>query len=155
MGELYAVSIDMTPVYSGVCRSTDSEAMKNLLKKGLSKSTHAIACVCAMLTGASVMNIVEVIDEVKEICGDGVCIYTGNGHTTTKISAGMAFLSHGVIAGGRLHYEPTWNLEESAISRLKNNIILLNKVGKLLRDEPELGRVMAMRKHVYVDKLSV
>jgi hypothetical protein len=91
--------------YSGVCRSTDSEAM----------------------------NIVEVIDEVKEICGDKVCIYTGNGHTTTKISAGMAFLSHGVIAGGRIHYEPTWNLEEGAISRLRNNVMLLNKVGKLLR----------------------
>ena len=101
------------------------------------------------------MNIVEVIDEVKEICGDDVCIYTGNGHTTTKISAGMAFLSHGVIAGGRIHYEPTWNLEDSAISLLKNNILLLNKVGKLLRDEPELGRVMAMQKHVYVDKLNV
>jgi len=37
--DLRAVSIDMTPIYSGVCRSTDSEAM----------------------------NIVEVIDEVKEI----------------------------------------------------------------------------------------
>ncbi|MCE8428899.1 MAG: hypothetical protein J5U19_10975 [Candidatus Methanoperedens sp.] len=74
------------------------------------------------------MNIVEVIDEVKEICGDKVCIYTGNGHTTTKISAGMAFLSHGVIAGGRIHYEPTWNLKDGAISRLKKNIILLNKV---------------------------
>ncbi len=71
------------------------------------------------------------------------------------LRSGMAFLSHGVIAGGRIHYEPTWNLEDSAISRLKNNIILLNKVGKLLRDEPELGRVMAMRKHVYVDKLNV
>jgi hypothetical protein len=38
---------------------------------------------------------------------------------------------------------------------LKNNILLLNKVGKLLRDEPELGRVMAMRKNVYVGKLNV
>jgi hypothetical protein len=125
--DLRAVSIDMTPVYSGVCRSTDSEAM----------------------------NIVEVINEAKEICGDGVRIYTGNGHTTTKISAGMAFLSHGVIAGGRLHYEPTWNLEEGSLSRLRENIVLLNKVGKLLKEEPELGRVMAMRKHVYVDKLNV
>jgi hypothetical protein len=60
------VSIDMTPIYSGVCRSTDS--------------------------------------------------------------AGMAFLSHGVIAGGRIHYEPTWNLEEGAISRLRNNVMLLNKL---------------------------
>ncbi|TAN43448.1 MAG: hypothetical protein EPN24_03455, partial [Candidatus Methanoperedens sp.] len=50
--DLRAVSIDMTPIFSGVCRSTDSEAM----------------------------NIVEVIDEVREICGDGVKIYTGNGH---------------------------------------------------------------------------
>jgi len=125
--DLRAVSIDMTPVYSGVCRSTDSEAM----------------------------NIVEVIDETKEICGDEVRIYTGNGHTTTKISAGMAFLSHGVIAGGRLHYEPTWNLEEGSISRLRENIVLLNKVGKLLKDEPELGRIMAMRKHIYADKLNV
>jgi hypothetical protein len=124
--DLRAVSIDMTPVYSGVCCSTDSEAM----------------------------NIVEVINETNEICGDEVRIYTGNGHTTTKISAGMAFLSHGVIAGGRLHYEPTWNLEESSISCLRENIILLNKVGKLLKDEPELGRVIAMQKHVYVDKLN-
>ena len=87
------VSIDMTPIYSGVYRSTDS--------------------------------------------------------------AGMAFLSHGVIAGGRIHYEPTWNLEEGAISRLRNNVILLNNVGKLLRDEPELGRVMAMQKNVYVNKLNI
>ncbi|MCZ7361888.1 MAG: hypothetical protein O8C58_00880 [Candidatus Methanoperedens sp.] len=106
-------------------------------------------------TDSEAMNIVEVIDEVKEICGDDVHIYTGNGHTTTRISAGMAFLSHGVIAGGRIQYKRTWNLEERAISRLKNNIVLLNKVGKLLRDEPELGRIMAMRKNVYGDKLNV
>ncbi|MBC2707096.1 MAG: hypothetical protein HF977_05120 [ANME-2 cluster archaeon] len=125
--DLRAVSIDMTPIYSGVCRSTDSEAM----------------------------NIVEVIDEVIKICGDGVRIYTGNGHTTTKISAGMAFLAHGVIAGGRLHYELKKNLEDSSIKKLKTNIELLNKVGKLLKEEPELGRVMAMRKHIYVDNLNV
>jgi hypothetical protein len=98
------------------------------------------------------MNIVEVIDEVKGICGDEVKVYTGNGHTTTKISAGMAFLSHGVIACGRFKTKTTRNLEEGSIIRLKKNIILLNKVGKLLKDEPELGRVLAMRKYVYVIK---
>jgi hypothetical protein len=46
-------------------------------------------------------------------------------------------------------------MDDSAISSLRNNIILLNKVGKLLRDEPELGRIMAMQKHVYVEKLNV
>jgi hypothetical protein len=125
--DLRAVSIDMTPIFSGVCRSTDSEAM----------------------------NIVEVIDEVKEICGDGVKIYTGNGHTTTKISAGMVFLSHGVIAAGRFKTKTTKNLDEGSILRLKKNIILLNKVGKLLKDEPELGRVFAMKKYVYVDNIDV
>lgn len=125
--DLRAVSINMIPVYSGVCRSTDSEAM----------------------------NIVEVIDEVREICGDSVHIYTGNGHTTTRISAGMAYLSHGVIAAGRLYHEPRKKLGARKIRKLRKNIALLNKIGKLLREEPALGRVMAMRKHIYVDGLNV
>ncbi len=125
--DLRAVAIDMTPVFSGVCRSTDSEAM----------------------------NIVEVIDEVKEICGDDVHIYTGNGHTTTKISAGMAYLSHGVIAAGRFHYDLNKNLGQKKIAKLKKNIVLLNKVGKLLKTEPTLGRVFATKKHIYVDGLNI
>ncbi len=125
--DLRAVSINMIPVYSGVCRSTDSEAM----------------------------NIVEVIDEVREICGDSVHIYTGNGHTTTRISAGMAYLSHGVIAAGRLYHEPKKNLGARRIRKLRKNITLLNKIGKMLREEPALGRVMAMRKHIYVDGVNV
>lgn len=125
--DLRAVAIDMTPVYSGVCRSTDSEAM----------------------------NIVEVIDEVKDVCGDNVHIYTGNGHTTTKISAGMVYLSHGVIAAGRFDHEHNKNFGNRRLSKLKKNIVLLNKVGKLLNQEPTLGRVIAMRKHIYVDGLNV
>ncbi len=31
----------------------------------------------------------------------------------------------------------------------------MNKIGKLLREEPALGRVMAMRKHIYVDGVNV
>ncbi len=125
--DLRAVSINMIPVYSGVCRSTDSEAM----------------------------NIVEVIDEVREICGDSVRIYTGNRHTTTRISAGMAYLSHGVIAAGRIYHEPRKKLGARKIRKLRKNIALLNKIGKLLGEEPALGRVMAMRKHIYVDGLNV
>jgi hypothetical protein len=125
--DLRAVAIDMTPVFSGVCRSTDSEAM----------------------------NIVEIIDEVKEICGEDVHIYTGNGHTTTKISAGMAYLSHGVIAAGRFHYDLNKGLGQRKLSKLKRNIVLLNRVGKLLKTEPTLGRVFATKKHIYVDGLNV
>jgi hypothetical protein len=31
----------------------------------------------------------------------------------------------------------------------------MNKIGKLLRDEPTLGRVMASKKYIYVDGLNV
>ncbi len=58
----------------------------------------------------------------KQICGGDVRIYTGNTQTTTKISAGMAFLGHEVIAGGRLHYEPKKNLKEGSIKKLKQKI---------------------------------
>jgi hypothetical protein len=125
--DLRAVSTDMSPLYSGGIRSTDSEAM----------------------------NIVEVMAEVQKICGEQVKIYTGDGHTTSRISAGMVFLSLGVVAAGRIIGKPKMNLGRRRIRRLKKNIPLLNKIGKLLRDEPILGRVMASKKHIYVDGLNV
>ena len=76
-------------------------------------------------------------------------------NTTTKISAGMAYLSHGVIAAGRFHYQFNKNLGQKKLSKLKRNIVLLNKVGKLLKSEPTLGRVFAMKKHIYVGGLNV
>jgi len=127
VADLRAVSTDMSPLYSGGFRSTDSEAM----------------------------NIVEVIAEVQKICGEQVKIYTGDGHTTSRISAGMVFLSHGVVAAGRILGKTKMNLGRRRIRRLRKNVPLLNKIGKLLRDEPILGRVMASKKHVYVDGLNV
>ena len=44
-----------------------------------------------------------------------------------------------LIVDGRLYYEPKRNLEEGSIKRLKQNIELLNKIGKIQKDEPELG----------------
>ena len=38
---------------------------------------------------------------------------------------------------------------------MRDNIVLLNQIGKLLKDEPELGRVLAMRKNVYRNKLNI
>ena len=117
----------MTPISSISCRSTDSEAM----------------------------NIVEVMDNVQRVCGDDVKIYTGNGHTTSRVSAGMVFLSHGVVAAGRVHHKPKKPLGKTRLGRLRNNIQLLNEVGELLREDPALGRVMAKKKHIYVDGINV
>jgi hypothetical protein len=120
VADLRAVSTDMSSLYSGGFRSTDSEAM----------------------------NIVEVMAEVQKICGEQVKIYTGDGYTTSRISAGMVFLSHGVVTAGRILGNPKMNLGRGRIKRLKGNIPLLNKISKLLRDEPTLGRVMASKKHI-------
>ncbi len=127
MVDLRAVSMAMLPVFSSGYRSTDSEAM----------------------------NIVEVLKEVQEICNGNVKICSGNGHATSRVAAGMAFMSYGVIAAGRVIHKPTKPLGKRRIVKLMANISLLNRVGKLLREEPTLGRVMACRKHVYVDGVNV
>ena len=127
MADLRAVSVEMLPVFSSGCRSTDTEAM----------------------------NVVEVIKEAQEICNGGVKIYSGNGHTTSRVAAGMVFLSFGVVAAGRILHKPTKPLGEKRIAKLRKNIGLLNRVGKLLREEPTLGRVIASRKHVYINGVNV
>jgi hypothetical protein len=127
MADLRAVSVDMLPVFSSGCRSTDTEAM----------------------------NVVEVIKEVQEICNGSVKLYSGNGHTTSRVAAGMVFLSFGVVAAGRIFHKPTKPLGEKRIAKLRKNIELLNRVGKLLREEPTLGRVIASRKHVYANGVNV
>ncbi len=127
MADLRAVSTDMLPVFSTGCRSTDSEAM----------------------------NIVEVMKEVQEICNGSVKVYSGNGHTTSRMAAGMVFLSYGVVAAGRILHKPAKPLGKRRIARLRKNIDILNHIGKLLREEPSLGRVMASRKHIYVDGVNV
>ncbi len=121
MADLRAVSVDMLPVFSCDCRSTDTEAM----------------------------NVVEVIKEVQEICNGNVKIYSGNGHTTSRVAAGMVFLSFDVVAAGRIIHKPTKTLGKKRIAKLRKNINLLNRIGKLLREEPTLGRVIASRKYIY------
>ena len=125
--DMRSVTPDMNPINSFRCRSTDSEAM----------------------------NIVSVMDKIQTVCDGNVKIYTGDAHTVSRVSAGMVFLSHGVVAAGRICHEPKENLGEYKINRLKENISLLNKIGKLLKDEPSLGRVVAMKKHIYIDGINV
>ncbi len=127
IADLRAVSTDMKPIHSSGCRSTDSEAM----------------------------NMVSVIDEVQRVCGDTVKIYTGDAHTVSRVCAGMVFLSYGVVAAGRLSKKPKKRLGKKAIAHLKENIPLLNKVGKLLGEEPTLGRAIAMKEYIFVDGVNV
>jgi hypothetical protein len=52
------------------------------------------------------MNMVSVMDEVQRVCGENVKSYTGDAHTVSRVCAGMVFLSHGVVAAGRLSKKP-------------------------------------------------
>ena len=78
-------------------------------------------------------------------CGENVRIYTGDAYTVSRVCAGMVFLSYGVVAAGRLSKKPKKRLGKKAIANLKENIMVLNKVGKLLSEEPTLGRAIAMK----------
>lgn len=127
MADLRAVSTDMTPVYSLGCTSTDSEAM----------------------------NMVEALKNVQYVCGGGVKIYTGDGHTTSRVSAGMVYLALGIIEAGRVHHKPATALSAKSVKNLRENIDLVNRVGKLLREEPTLGREFARKKHIFVDGVNV
>jgi hypothetical protein len=101
------------------------------------------------------VNVIEVMKEVQEICSESVKIYSGNGHTTSRAAAGMVLLSFGVAAAGRIPHKPTKPLGKKRINRLRKNISLLNRIGMLLKEEPALGRIIASRKHVYVDGVNV
>ena len=122
-----SVTPDMCPINSFRCRSTDSEAM----------------------------NIISVMDKIQTVCNGNIKIDTGDAHIVSKVSAGMVFLSHGVVTAGRICHKPKENLREDKINALKENIFLLNKIGKLLRDKPSLGRVIATKKHIYVDGINI
>jgi len=77
--------------------------------------------------------------EYNLVLGGNLKIYTGNGHTTTRTSAAMALLSYKVIAAGRITHEPKL-LSKHKIKQVKNYIYLLNKIGKMLRTDEDLGR---------------
>ncbi|CAG0990878.1 MAG: hypothetical protein OIN86_11640 [Candidatus Methanoperedens sp.] len=67
----------------------------------------------------------------------------------------MVFLSFDVVAAGRIIHKPTKILGKKRIAKLRKNINLLNRIGKLLREEPTLGRVIASRKYIYVNGVNV
>ncbi len=125
--DMRSVTPNMIPINSFRCHSTDSEAM----------------------------NIVSVIDKIQTVCDSKIEIYTGDAHTVSRISAGMVFLSHGVVAAGRICHEPKKDLEKHKIRKLIENLHLLTKIGKMLRNEHSLGRVIAMKKHIYVDGVNI
>jgi hypothetical protein len=124
--DVRAVSPFLIPMFSSNYRSTDSEAM----------------------------NIVEIVNQAKNVLGDEFKFCTGNGHTVSRIAEGLAFADHKVILLGR-NPNPPRKPGKRCLSRLLKHLDLINKVGKLLREDGEFGRIIATREHIYVNGVNV
>lgn len=124
--DVRAVSPLLIPMFSSNYRSTDSEAM----------------------------NIIEIVNQAKSVLGDEFKFCTGNGHTVSRIAAGLAFADHKVILLGR-NPNPPKKPGKRCLSLLLKHLDLINKVGKLVRKDSEFGRIIAIREHIYVNGVNV
>jgi hypothetical protein len=124
--DVRAVSPYLIPMFSSNYRSTDSEAM----------------------------NIIEIVNQAKNVLGDEFKFCTGNSHTISRIAAGLAFADHKVILLGR-NPNPPKKPGKRCLSRLLKHLDLINKVGKLVREDSEFGRIIATRQHIYVNGVNL
>ncbi len=124
--DIRAVSLYLIPILSSNYRSTDSEAM----------------------------NIVDIINHAKSVLGEGFKFCAGNAHTVSRVAAGLAFADHKVILLGRDPNPPN-KPGKICLSRLLKHLALINKVGKLIREDSEFGRIIASREHIFADGVDV
>ncbi len=124
--DVRAVSPYLIPMFSSNFRSTDSEAM----------------------------NVIEIVNQAKSVLGEEFKFCTGNSHTISRIAAGLAFADHKVILLGR-NPNPPKKPGKICLFRLLKHLDLINKVGKLVREDSEFGRIIATRQHIYVNGVNV
>jgi hypothetical protein len=124
--DVRAISPYLIPVFSSNCRSTDSEAM----------------------------NMIEIINQAKSVLGDGFKFCTGDSHTVSRIAAGLAFADHKVILLGR-NPNPPNKPGTLCLDSLLRHIELINKIGKSVREDSEIGKIIASREHIFVNDVNV
>lgn len=122
--------------------------------RGVSGEMVPAACLPCPSGDTEAMHAVPLTARAYRILDGSLRIYTGNGHTTTRICAGNLLLGFGVIGAGRFIGEPRpppLRRQEA----LRAHLPLLNQVGAFLRRHPGLGSVFSARSHVYVDGVNV
>jgi hypothetical protein len=124
--DVRAISLYLIPVFSSNCRSSDSEAM----------------------------NMMEIVNHAKGVLGDEFKFCAGNAHTVSRVAAGLAFAGHKVILLGRYPH-PATRPGKICLSRLRKHLELINKVGKLVREDSEFGRIFTSREHIFTDGVNV
>lgn len=124
--DVRAVSPYLIPVFSSNCRSSDSEAM----------------------------NMMEIVNHAKNVLGEEFKFCAGNAHTVSRVAAGLAFAGHRVILLGRYPHPPT-RPGKICLSRLLKHLELINKVGKIVREDSEFGKIFTSREHIFADGMNV
>lgn len=124
--DLRGIGGRLVPLFSLHCPSTESEAM----------------------------NAVELVARANEVLGGTLRFYAGNGHTVSKVSAGLLFGTFGVVSAGHVPHEPD-SPRPGQVQYLRDHLGTLNKVFLLLRQRPERGRLFSSRTHVLVDGINV
>jgi len=98
--------------------------------------------------------IIEILNHINGVLNANIGVYIGDCHTTSKIAAAMSYISYQVIAAGRTKTKPV-ELTKSKEEKIKANLELLNKVGKLLRMDGEYGTIIASKEHIYVNGINI
>jgi hypothetical protein len=124
--DVRAVTPYLIPIFSCNCRSTDSEAM----------------------------NIIEIINHAKSVLGEGFKFCAGNAHTVSRVATGLAFADHKVILLGRYPH-PSNKPGKICLSRLLKHLDLINKAGKLVREDSEFGRIITSREYIFANGVDV
>jgi hypothetical protein len=124
--DLRAVSPYLLPIFSCNCRPTDSEAM----------------------------NIIEIINQARDVLGESFKFCAGNAHTVSRVAAGLAFADHKVILLGRYPH-PSNKPSKICLSHLLEHLDLINKAGKLVREDSEFGRIITSREHIFVNSVDI
>ncbi|MHB1887085.1 MAG: hypothetical protein ACYCVV_19180 [Acidimicrobiales bacterium] len=100
------------------------------------------------------MNAVELVARARRVVGEELSLYGGNGHTVSRVSAGLLFGTFGVVSAGHIVHAPP-PIAPRAKDRLREQLPRLNRLFLLLRQWPELGRLVSIRSHIYVDGVNL
>jgi hypothetical protein len=88
------------------------------------------------------------------VIGDGFKFCTGDSHTVSRIAADLAFADHKVILLGR-NPNPPRKPGTVCLDNLLKHIDLINKIGKSVREDSEIGKIIASREHIFVNDVNV
>ena len=83
----------------------------------------------------------DIINHAYDLIGDDLKFCAGDSHTVSRVAAGLAFVDRKVILMGRNPYPPD-KPGKICVRRLKENLDILNKAGKLVREDGTYGRLI-------------